>query len=308
MPIIALIKLCRMHQGKHLAAAAVKAMRGGAEFVMLAALAAMLAVVPGPVAQAADKVAIPNFWDPKARPDKPDPSAVRTIRFLTDDDFPPLNFSDQDGRPVGFAVDLARAVCQKLAASCTIQARRFDLLLDALAENRGDVVISAVPISRRLMERFTTTRPYLRLPARFVGRTGAEMPQDGPGALAGRKVAVVEGSAHEAYLKAFFPKAVVVPFTDLPAATAALKAGEADLAFADGMALAIWLGGSAAGDCCAFVGGPYLSARFFGEGIGFVVRRDDAALRQALDYALQAVWDDGTFTELYLRYFPIGFF
>ena len=51
-----------------------------------------------------------------------------------------------------------------------------------------------------------------------------------------------------------------------------------------------------------------MSIRYFGEGIGFIVRREDEALRRALDFALQKLWDDGVYTELYLRYFPVSFY
>ena len=53
-------------------------------------------------------------------------------------------------------------------------------------------------------------------------------------------------------------------------------------------------------------GGPYLESRFFGEGIGFVVRREDENLRRAFDFALQRLWDEGKYAELYLRFFPIS--
>jgi hypothetical protein len=43
--------------------------------------------------------------------------------------------------PIGFNVDLARAICEELGVTCTIQVRRFDTLLAALesgAGRRGD--------------------------------------------------------------------------------------------------------------------------------------------------------------------------
>src|SRR5215204_642530 len=47
----------------------------------------------------AQDVAIPNLWDPRARQERPDLSGLRTVRFLTDDDFPPLHFVGPDGAP-----------------------------------------------------------------------------------------------------------------------------------------------------------------------------------------------------------------
>lgn len=252
-------------------------------------------------------VTVPDFWNPRSRGERVEaPQTGRAVRFLTDDEFPPLHFAGPDGAPTGFAVELARAACEKLAIACTVQARRFDTLLDALDTRQGDVVAAAVPLTPALREKFLATRPYFRWPARFAARTDRGLPAPSSAALAGRTVGVMGGSAHAAYLKAFFPKALPREFTDLAAAEGALKRGEIDYLFADGLNLALYVGGQEADACCALVGGDYLENRFFGEGIGFVTRQEDGPLARALDDALQRVWDDGKYTELYLRFFPVS--
>lgn len=267
------------------------------------ALAALLAATGSAWAQG---VVIPNFWDPNARQERPEVSTTRSIRFLTDDDFPPLHFSGPGGAPTGFVVELARAACERLNLTCTIQARRFDTLLDSLGDSRGDVLAAAIPLTPEVRKRFTATLPFFRIPARFAARLDKNQPEPSPKAVEGRSVAVLAGTAHEAYLKAFFPKAELKPFPDLPAAEAAVRRGDADYVFADGLGLALWLGGTDAAGCCGFAGGPYLESRYFGEGVGFLLRKEDDALRQALGYALHRLWDEGKYAELYLRFFPIG--
>ena len=107
-------------------------------------LGPVLAQAPGANTQpsvAAGSVAIPGFWDPRRRPERPDTSRITQIRFLTEFDYPPFNYAGPDGNPAGFNVELARLICEELKISCTIQLRRFDTLLQALAENRADAVI-----------------------------------------------------------------------------------------------------------------------------------------------------------------------
>ena len=252
-------------------------------------------------------VAVPDFWNPRSRGERVEaPQTGRAVRFLTDDEFPPLHFAGPDGTPTGFVVELARAVCEKLAVPCTVQARRFDTLLDSLESKQGDVVAAAIPLTAGLRRKFLATRPYFRWPARFAARTDRGLPEPSPAHLDGRSVGVIGGSAHAAYLATFFPKAKPRAFTDLAAAEGALKRGEVDYLFADGLNLALYVGGQEAETCCALIGGDYLENRFFGEGIGLVTRQEDAALARALDDALQRVWDDGKYTELYLRFFPIS--
>src|SRR3954452_6573066 len=96
----------------------------------------LLLLLTGGTVQA-QSVMIPNFWDPKVQLERPDIPATRTIRFLVDDDFPPLHFAGLDGTPTGFSVELARAACERLGLTCTVQVRRFDTLLNALAEKQG---------------------------------------------------------------------------------------------------------------------------------------------------------------------------
>lgn len=256
-------------------------------------------------AQAQD-VVVPNFWDPKAQLERPEIPATRTIRFLVDDDFPPLHFPGLDGTPTGFSVEIARAACERLPLTCTVQVRRFDTLLEALADRQGDVVAAAIPLNTDLRRRFEVTAPYFKIPARFAVKKDRNQPSPDLKALQGKMIGVVGGTAHEAFAKAFMASATLKPFPDLAAAQGALKAGEIDYLFADGLSLALWIGGEDAGNCCAFTGGPYLEPRYFGEGIGFITRTEDQNLRKALDFALQQLWKEGKYAELYLRFFPIG--
>ena len=63
---------------------------------------------------------------PPHRPAEAAPTRRVVIRFLTDSDFPPFNFYDEDGVLVGFNVDLARAICLELGTSCDIKARPWE--------------------------------------------------------------------------------------------------------------------------------------------------------------------------------------
>jgi polar amino acid transport system substrate-binding protein len=269
---------------------------------------------PSPVAaqdaavQQPRPVAVPGFWDPRHRPERPDLSRIQTIRFLTETDYPPFDYAGPDGNPAGFNIDLARLLCDEIKAACTIQARRFDLLLDALNDNRngGDAVIASIAPTADARRRADFTDPYYRTPARFVARTDSGIGDVLPELVEGKKIAVVAGTAHEAYLKEMFTEAEVRSYPNAEAARAALRDKEVDLLFGDGVALAFWLNGTDSGGCCAFRGGPFLESRFFGEGIGIAVKRGNDLLRQALNWALFRQWEKGSFTDLWLRYFPIS--
>jgi polar amino acid transport system substrate-binding protein len=274
-------------------------------------LVALIGVVLLPAAAQAQEtpnepaVVIPNFWDPQA--ERTPAPAIDGIRFTTADDYPPFNFTDADGRLVGFNVDLARAICEQLGIPCTIQVRPFEDLVGALADDRADAAIAGIAISAETRQSVAFSDVYLRLPARFVERRG--LPFDiSVAALAGRRVAVVEGTAHEAYLRAFFPDADIRAYADAETARAALRQGEVDALFGDGLQLSFWLEGIDAGGCCLFAGGPYLDPAFFGEGFAVAVKPDEPDILAAINAALRAINANGTYAGIYLRYFPLSFF
>ena len=76
---------------------------------------------PEPQGKLADPMAVPGFWDPRRRPERPDLSRISIIRFLTETDYPPFNFAGADGTPAGFNVDLARMICEEIKVACTVQ-------------------------------------------------------------------------------------------------------------------------------------------------------------------------------------------
>ena len=267
--------------------------RRAASILVLLALASLAALAPlvslgagTAVAQAVGAeppVQVPGFWDPRRRPERPDLNRVVVIRFLTEIDYPPFNFAGPDGNPQGFNVDLARMLCEELKLACTVQMRRFETLLAALNENRGDAVIASIAVTPQMRDKVDFTDPYYRTPGRFVARRDSPIDDPLPEKLEGKKVAVVAGTAHEAYLKALFTEAELHPYPNAELARQALRQGDVDLLFGDAVSLAFWLNGTDSANCCAFRGGPYMDSRYFGEGVGIAVKqgqRDDAARPQ----------------------------
>jgi polar amino acid transport system substrate-binding protein len=260
------------------------------------------AAAEGPAA--GQEVTIPNFWDPSVRQERPDAAEIGRIRFLTTDDFPPFNFRDRRSALIGFNVDLARAICGVLKVECLIQYRPFDTLRSGLMEGEGDAVIAGLARAED-GEGLLFTRSYLKIPARFVARRDSAFdPEKADKAFVG----LVCGSAHQAYLGAFFGRFIAPCYSSLPTALAELKAGRLDAVFADALRLSFWLHGKDSEECCAFVSGPFLDDLYFGNGLAIAVGPKARALRSALDYALREVYRRGTYEELYLRYFPVSLF
>jgi polar amino acid transport system substrate-binding protein len=271
----------------------------------LSADGARAQTVAKPATEAAPQ-AVPGFWDPRRRPDRPDLSRLTVIRFLTETDYPPFNFTGPDGNPAGFNVDLARLICDEIKVTCTIQMRRFETLVDAITSNRGDAIIASLAVTPQMRAKVDFSDPYYRAPARFVSRRDAVMREVRPEYLEGKKIGAIAGSSHEAYLKAMFTDAELHPYPNDDALRQGLRRGEVDFIFGDAISLAFWINGTDSGECCAFSGGPFVESRYFGEGIGIAVRKGNDLLRQSLNWAMFRLWEKGRYTDLWLRYFSVS--
>src|SRR5262249_53782619 len=195
---------------------------------------------------------------------------------------------------------------EELKLGCTVQMRRFETLVGSLNESRDDAVIASIAATPEARLKIDFTDPYYRTPARFVVKRDSSIEDTLPEKLEGRKVAVVAGSSHEAYLRALFTEVEGRPYPNADIARLALRRGDVDLLFGDSISLAFWLNGTDSDNCCTFRGGPYIDSRYFGEGVGVAIKRGNDTIRLALNWALFRVWEQGHFTDLWLRSFPLS--
>lgn len=253
---------------------------------------------------------VPNFWDNRERLETPKIQEFERIRFLTTIDFPPFNYLGADGRLTGFHIDLARAICKALDVTkrCQIQALPWDELEGALLRGEGEAIIAGLAVTGQNRRKLAFTRPYLKFPARFV--MPAELAVDEPihEHIAGRRVGVLARSMQAKMLRDYFPQAKVVTYDSAQWMLSDIKGGKLAAVFGDGMQLAFWLGSASSGNCCQFAGGPYLSDSYLGHGLAIATVQEQSALVDAFDYALREIHASGRYGEIYLRYFPTGFY
>jgi polar amino acid transport system substrate-binding protein len=265
--------------------------------------------LPWSYARTAD-AEVPVLWDTKERLLKPDLSTLERLRFLTTTDFAPFNFLDRNGRLSGLHVDLTRAICAELdiAGKCQIQALPWGELDQALRDGEGEAIIAGIAVTQETREKYAFSRPYLQFPARFLTRKNSPLSEPIFKAIENERIGVMAGSAHEGMLRDYFSNVRVVTYSKQEWLLGDLQEGKITAAFGDGMRFGFWLAGPDSHDCCQFAGGPYLAPEYVGTGLAIAVSQDDPILVDAFNYALHELSVKGRFAELYLRYFPVGFF
>jgi polar amino acid transport system substrate-binding protein len=278
-------------------------------FALFAALVtAIVLLAPRQALAQTETAIIPDVWQGAVFRAKPDLSDLKRLRFVTDSDYPPFHYYDEEGVLTGLNVDLAKAICDALVVQCDVRPVSWDELFASLANDEADAAIASIRITTDALRKAHFTERYYATPGRFVARRHSELKDIRPEALAGKTIGVAKGAGHEAYLKMFFRDAEIMPFDTAEAAQKALKDGKIELVFGDGIGLTFWLNGVLSDACCEFRGGPFLDAKYFGEGIGIAVKRGNRNLVKILNYALELVHESGRYEELFLRYFPMNFF
>lgn len=115
------------------------------------------------------------------------------LRVAMDPSFPPFEYVDAEGKAVGFDIDLGQELARRMGVEVHFVTTTYDGLYDALVVGRADIILSALYPDPTRTEDFTFTPSYFN--AGEVLIVPPDSPIEGPSDLAGRKVAVVFGTA-----------------------------------------------------------------------------------------------------------------
>ena len=223
-----------------------------------------------------------GFIDTRQRLGQPDAALLeKGLRILTTDDFPPFNSRDEDGLPRGYHVELVRALCEELSLPCTLKIADFSQIPDLIAAGEADIAVAGIANHPALQEKLSFPDVYLQRPARFARLKDNADPFDAR-ALDGLPIAVRGGTAHEAFLRAYFPEINRGPVTDLEAAKRLVRDKKVLALFGD--AFSILADVSDPDSALAFAGKPYYDAHFIGDGMAIALGLDQVKMRNLLNY------------------------
>ena len=226
----------------------------------------------------------------------------QALRIAVEGAYPPFNQTDKKGKLSGFDVDIAKALCQAIAAKCEFVKQRWDRIIPDLVDGKYDLVVSSMSITAERRQKIDFTNPYYQTPAKFVAKKNADLAAT-LDALKGRKIGVQKATTHEQYLvRQLGNSAEIVRYQTLPKAQADLTAGKVDVVFGDALALSEGFLKTDKGKSFAFVGPDMV----FGSGIGIGVRKGQADLVSDLNRALDQIRADGTYNKIAAQYFSFS--
>ncbi len=229
------------------------------------------------------------------------PLPGQTIRIATEGAYPPFNYIENN-EPAGFEVELGRAMCEAMAATCTFVLQDWDSMVPGLKERRYDAIMSSLEITEDRRKRVAFSKPYYRIPAALIGPKAAAAGGTGSAPdLAGKSVGVVADSEFAAYLEKAQPGADIRPFAKLEEANLDLLTGRLDFVLGDRLAFSKFLDSREGKMCCRFIANLPVDR---GEGIGIGVRRGETALVDFFNTGLERVIASGAYDRVRAKYFP----
>ena len=216
-----------------------------------------------------------------------------------DDSFPPMGYRDEDNNIVGFDIDVAAAVAQRLGVEFIAQPVVWEAKELELSSGNIDCIWNGMSITPEREESMAMTFPYLNNKMIFytLADAGVATLDD----LKGKTVAMQNGSYAQKLLEGEYADlaatfADVLGFDDYLTALMDLQNGGCDAVLMDLVVGDYKINGMGATDVTAAV-----ALADDNYGIGF--RKEDAALRDKVQEILIEMKKDGTLAEISTKWF-----
>lgn len=217
------------------------------------------------------------------------------IRVASLGDAKPYTFTDENGEFTGFDVELFTDVAERIGIEDVVfTGQDFSGLLAAVANGQFDVGVAAIGITEERKQTVDFSEGYLAGYLTVMSSPEAGISDEGD--LESKRLGVVQGTLQEAYAVKNFTETELVRFPDNNAAISAVNSGSIDAHFLDY---------EAAKEYSAQYGlENAIDIPSFDAPAGFAIAKGNTEFKAALDEALAAAMEDGTWKELYQKWFP----
>jgi len=224
-------------------------------------------------------------------------AAQEEIKFAMEATYAPFEYVDQNNQIQGFDVDLANALCEEIKATCSFHNQPFDSLIPALKFRRYDAAISGIDITEQRLQQVNFTDAYYDNSAAFVAIEGKVANEK---ALNGKRIGVQNGSTHQSYLTEQMNGVTAVPYASYQDAFIDMQNGRIDSVFGDTAVVAEWFEKN---NKLTYVGDQVTNAKYFGNGFGIAVNKNNQELVDKLNAALKKVKANGKYQVIFDKYF-----
>ncbi len=227
------------------------------------------------------------------------------LKVATEGAYPPFNSLDASGNLVGFDVDIAKALCQQMNATCSFVAVPWDDIIGRLEKNEYDLVVASMSLTEERAKRMEYSAPYYRSHSAFAADPN-RFKDISPAALKGFRIAAGSQTIQSEYLKKNYPDSKIILTKDQPEAQKLLQAGEVDLILADSIDLLTFLQAPESSKF-DYVGDP-VTNDFLKSSAHITAHKGNAELIKKVNVALDQIRLNGTYDRINNAYFPFSIY
>ncbi|QIB32872.1 ABC transporter substrate-binding protein [Ancylobacter pratisalsi] len=230
----------------------------------------------------------------------------KVVRIGTEGAYPPFNYIENNVIK-GFDIDIAKALCEKMKVECTFVAQDWDGIIPALLAGKYDAIVASMSITEERKQKIAFSNKYYNTPATFVVRKDSKITDTAPADLKGKVLGAQSSTIHSNYLEDVYAKAgaEVKLYAKIDDTHLDLANGRIDALLSDKVVELEWLN-SKDGECCKFTGAEYKDPKYFGDGVGVGIRKDDPDLVAMFNKAIDEILADGTYKKINDKYFPFS--
>ena len=227
----------------------------------------------------------------------------KDLKVAIDPTYEPFTFKTPDGKPTGFDVDIAQALCEQIKRKCVFVEQVWDSMIAGLMARKYDVIISSMSVTEERQKQIDFTDKYYNTPSRVVLRKAFKY--DGPASVKGKKIGVLKASTQEKYaLGELKPAgAEVVSYEAQDQVYLDIKAGRLDGTVADHVEVTGGFLSKPEGKDFELKGEELYIPKYFGIGAGIGLRKGQDALKGELNAAIKAIRANGTYKKINDKYF-----
>ncbi len=227
----------------------------------------------------------------------------KRVRIAVEGAYPPFSYVQPDGELAGFDIDMARALCAAMDVQCKLVMQDWDGMIPGLLARKYDAIIASMSITEERKKKVDFTNKYYQTPAKFIAPKGAFV-NFSDESLKGKIVGVQRETIHDKYLSARYGNDITIKrYGNLDEGYLDLVSGRLDLIIADSAALYDGFLTKDAGAGYEFVGPDLVDKKWFGEGVGVVVRKGEKELAEKFNQAIDALRASGEYTRIQDKYF-----
>lgn len=225
------------------------------------------------------------------------------IRIGVEGAYPPFSSITPDGKLVGFDIDIAWALCKELKAECTLVPQDWDGIIPALLARKYDAIIASMSITEERKKKVAFTNKYYQTPAKLAGHQDLIV-KVLKGQASKFKIGVQRATIHDRYITDNFSKDVeIVRYGTQDEVYLDLKAGRIDFTMADSVAISDGFLKQPGNESFQFYGPDFTDPKWFGNGAGIAIRKQDKDLVQQLNKAIDAIRANGEYKKIQDKYF-----